>query len=180
MTWMKAAVAGALAMAAVSTIGDFVWATWIPRHRPVYGMTHGTLLFLGLGLFLGILARRAMRGAIWGAFLGFVAAGSFYVLAPLGGYVVMFAVWMGTWFAVSALHIRLQRMRDSVSAILLRGVIAAIAFTGAFYAISGIWFPFNPTGWDYLWHFGGWTVAYLAGFAPLFIANSAPGPAPTQ
>ena len=155
MTWITAAVAGSLVMAAVSTLGDFIWATWIPRHRPVYGMTHGTLLFLAIGLYLGVLARLPLRGATLGAILGFAAAGSFYVLAPLAGYVVMFPVWMGTWFALSALHIRLQRMRDSLTAILLRGVVAAIAFTGAFYAVSGIWFPFNPAGWDYVWHFGG-------------------------
>jgi hypothetical protein len=175
MTWMTATIAGALAIAAASTLGDFIWATWIPRHRPVFGMTHGTLLFLAIGLYLGVLAKRPLPGAIGGTILGFTAAGTFYVLAPMGGYSIMFLVWMGTWFGLSALHVRLQRMHGSWRTILLRGVFAAIAFTGAFYAVSGIWFPFDPTGWDYAWHFGGWTVAYLGGFAPLFIANSMPG-----
>jgi hypothetical protein len=171
MTWVTATLTGALAMAAVSTFGDFVWAMWIPRHRPVYGMTHGTLLFLAIGAYLGILARRPLQGAAAGAVLGFAAAGSFYLLAPLAGYVVMLVVWFATWVGLSLMHVRLQGMPHSVSAILMRGVIAALAFTGAFYAISGIWFPFDPAGWDYLWHFGGWTLAFAAGFAPLFIAN---------
>ena len=175
MTWVTATLAGALVMAAVSTFGDFVWATWIPRHRPVYGMTHGTLLFLAIGAYLGVLARRQVQGAAAGAVLGFVAAGSFYLLSPLAGYVVMLVVWFATWIGLALMHVRLQRMRDSRWAILGRGVIAAIAFTAAFYAISGIWFPFNPAGWDYLWHFGGWTLAFVAGFAPLFIANTTPG-----
>ena len=27
------------AIAVVSTFGDFVWATWIPCHRVIYGLT---------------------------------------------------------------------------------------------------------------------------------------------
>ena len=45
-------------MAAVSTLGDVVWATWIPQHRVIFGLTHGTLLFLVVGLYLGALAHR--------------------------------------------------------------------------------------------------------------------------
>ena len=50
MTWMTATAAGALAMAGVSTLGDFVWATWIPQHRVIFGLTHGTLLVVVVGL----------------------------------------------------------------------------------------------------------------------------------
>jgi hypothetical protein len=177
MTWTKAAVVGSLVMAAVSTLGDFIWATWIPHHRPVLGLSHGTLLFLAIGLYLGILARRPMRGALLGAALGFTAAGSFYVLTPFAGYAVMFFVWMGTWLGLSALHVHLQQARDTMTAVFVRGIVAAIAFTGAFYLVSGIWFPFSPAGWDYLWHFGAWTIAFLPGFAALFVANSTPRPA---
>jgi len=58
MTWLTATLTGALTIAAVSTVGDFVWATWITRHRAIFGLTHGALLFLAIGLFLGVLARR--------------------------------------------------------------------------------------------------------------------------
>ena len=44
-----AVIQSSLAIAALSTLGDFIWATWIPRHIPAYGLTHGTLLFLGIG-----------------------------------------------------------------------------------------------------------------------------------
>ena len=40
------AVGGGLVMAAVSTLGDFLWANWLPHHRPIYGLAHGTLLLL--------------------------------------------------------------------------------------------------------------------------------------
>jgi len=49
---VTASIGGALAIAAVSTLGDFIWATWIPRHLPVYGLIHGAVLFLSIGLFL--------------------------------------------------------------------------------------------------------------------------------
>ena len=172
MTWVTATVAGALATAAVSTFGDFVWAAWIPRHRPVFGLTHGTLLFLAIGLYLGVLARRPAGGAIGGALIGFCAAAAFYVLAPVTGAWVMFAVWIGAWEMLTLLHIRLQSMPTTTKALLVRGGIASLACGAAFYAVSGIWFPFNPMGWDYLWHFGAWTLAYLPGFAVLFIANT--------
>ena len=172
MTWVTAALYGSLAMAAVSTLGDFVWATWIPRHRPIYGMTHGTLLFLVVGLYLGVLARRPATGTIVGALVGFAAAGAFYLLAPLAGYSIMFAVWIGAWLGLSVLHGRLQRTQDGVGAVVMRGTIASVACGAAFYAVSGIWFPFNPKGWDYLWHFGAWTIAFLPGFAALFVASS--------
>jgi len=175
MTWVTAALCGSLAIAAVSTLGDFVWATWIPRHRPIYGMTHGTLLFLTAGLYLGMLARRPAAGAIFGALVGFLAAGSFYLLAPLAGYSIMFVVWIGAWLGLSVLHARLQGTADGIRAVLGRGAIASIACGAAFYTVSGIWFPFRPTGWDYVWHFGAWTLAYLPGFAVLFIAIGGSG-----
>lgn len=180
MTWMTAAIGGALAIAAVSTFGDFVWAMWIPEHRPMFGLTHGMLLFLAIGLYLGVLAGRPARGALVGALIGLAAAGSFYLLAPVTGMWIMFACWIGAWESLTLLHVRLQRLRASMKAVLVRATIAALACGAAFYAVSGIWFPFDPTGVDYLWHFGAWTLAYLPGFAALFIANAAPGPAVTQ
>ena len=68
-------ITGTLAIAALSTLGDFVWATWISSHRSVYGLIHGALLFLAIGLFLGRLAQRAGAGAIAGACVGALAAG---------------------------------------------------------------------------------------------------------
>lgn len=173
MTWVSASVAGALAIAALSTFGDFVWATWIPRARPIYGLTHGAALFLAIGLFLGILARRPAAGALWGAVIGLAAAGSYYLFVPMIGYSVMFLAWVGAWIALGALHGYLQRHGASTAATLTRGIIASLVCGVAFYAVSGIWFPFRPRGWDYLWHFGAWTIAFLPGFAALFIANPA-------
>jgi hypothetical protein len=166
-----AAIAGALFIAEVSTLGDFIWATVIPRHMPRYGLTHGTLLFLCVGLYLGLVAKRPALGALGGALIGFLAAGSFYVLAPVAGYSVMFAVWFGIWIALAFLNYRVLRTGVGLNEVAVRGVAAAILSGLAFYAVSGIWFPFRPRGWDYAVHFASWTVAYLPGFAALLISR---------
>jgi hypothetical protein len=170
MTGIAATIGAALAIAAVSTFGDFVWAMWIPRPRTLYGLAHGTLLFLCIGLVVGSLARKPAIGAVAGALIGGLAAAGFYVLAPLTGAWIMFVLWIGIWVALGVLHGRLNRQQAGISAGFTRGALGAVGSGIAFYAISGIWSPFNPRGWDYLVHFGAWTVAYLPGFAALLIA----------
>ena len=167
---VTASIIGALAIAGVSTLGDFVWATWIPRHRPLYGLTHGALLFLCIGLFLGTLTQKRVLGTLTGALIGFLAAGSFYLLAPLAGYSIMFVVWFAVWIALGLFNERLHGRHAAVPAAVARGLLAAIGSGVAFYLISGIWFPFDPHGWDYLAHFAGWTVAYLPGFLALLLS----------
>jgi hypothetical protein len=171
MTGVVATVAGSLSIAAVSTLGDFIWAAGNLRHRPEYGLTHGTLLFLAIGLFLGVLARRPASGAMWGAALGFLAAGSFYVLEPMVGYSAMFVVWVAIWLVLAVLYARLSQRQIELTAVLGRGAAAAITSGIAFYGISGIWRPFDPQGWDYAMHFGAWTLAYLPGFAALLLSG---------
>ena len=154
---MRNAIIGAVLIAAVSTLGDFVWAGLHLRHRVVYGLAHGTLLFLCMGAYFGSLKKTTVMGAIYGAGIGFAAAGSFYLLAPVAGYSVMFFVWAFVWIALAFV----------AGAPVLRGVLAMIGSGLGFYLISDIWRPFNPEGWDYALHFLSWTVAYLPGFLAL-------------
>ncbi|HEY4581026.1 MAG TPA: hypothetical protein VIG89_08320 [Candidatus Acidoferrales bacterium] len=170
LTGVRATLGGAAAIAVVSTLGDFIWATWIPRHRVPYGLTHGAALFLCVGLFLGTLAGKRVAGALGGALIGFAAAGSFYLLAPVAGRWSMFVAWFGVWTALGLLNERLEQGSGIASAV-ARGVLAAVVSGAAFYLISGIWRPFNPQGWDYLVHFGAWMLAYLPGFAALLVAR---------
>lgn len=173
MTGVVATVAGSIGIAAVSTMGDFIWAAGNLRHRPEYGLTHGTLLFLAIGLFLGVLAKRPAAGALAGAAIGGLAAATFYALAPLAGYSSMFLVWIGVWVALAVLNGRLHRRRINSRDVGARGALAALASGAMFYAISGIWSPFDPRGWDYVVHLGAWTAAYLPGFAALLISRVA-------
>ncbi|MCM3879275.1 MAG: hypothetical protein ND807_04115 [Vicinamibacterales bacterium] len=166
---MRKVLAGALLIAAVSTLGDLIWAGLHLRHRPLYGLSHGTLLFLCIGLYLGALARQPLAGAVAGAVIGLLAAGSFYVLAPIAGYSVMFAVWAFVWLALAVLAGRMLRRPPPLTwgEVLARGIGAAIGSGAGFYLISGIWRPFNPQGWDYAVHYVSWTIAYLPGFVSL-------------
>ena len=165
---MKTAFTGALVTAAVSTLGDYLWANVIPHRVPVYGLVHGLVLFLTVGLCLGMPARRPIAGALGGAIVGLTSAGLFYVIQPLVGYApAMFILFFALWIELGILTGRVLQQRDSIGAVLARSAIAAVGSGLGFYAISGIWFPFNPQGWDYAVHFVYWTIAYLPGFAAL-------------
>jgi hypothetical protein len=179
------AITGSLAIAALSTAADFIWATWITSHRALYGFIHGSLLFLVIGLMLGRVAGRAAAGAIAGTCAGALAAGLYYVLAPLLGFSAMVVAWMAVWLGLAAVYSRLDARRTdpsrrhdsrvSLGAIVARGLIAAVASGLAFYSISGIWRPFNPQGVDYVVHFVAWTFAYFPGFAALLLTRTRPG-----
>jgi len=53
MSGIRQAIVGALLIGALNTLGDFIWARFITAHRPLFGMLHGMLLCLGIGLYLG-------------------------------------------------------------------------------------------------------------------------------
>lgn len=172
MRGIRQSLIASVAIAALSTLGDFIWATWLPRHMAVYGLAHGTLLFSAVGLVLGTIAGRPSAGAAGGAAIGAAAAALFYVASPLAGFSAMFVVWFGVWMALAAWYARLSGVAVS-STVLARGAAAATGSGLAFYAISGIWMPFDPAGWDYLLHFAAWMAAYVPGFAALLIAGAA-------
>jgi hypothetical protein len=165
---MRNAIIGALLIAAVSTLGDFVWAGLHLRHRVVYGLAHGAILFLCMGAYFGSLERKTLLGAMYGAATGLAAAGSFYLLAPVAGYSVMFFVWALVWMAMAVLVTRVLPLnRRPWKSALARGGLAMIGSGLGFYLISGIWRPFDPRGWDYVVHFLSWTIAYVPGFVAL-------------
>jgi hypothetical protein len=179
MVGIAGAAAGALIIAALNTLGDFVWARWITSHRARFGLIHGTVLCLGIGLYLGALRRRPVRGAFAGAAIGLGAAAGFYALALLMGYAAMFVLWMALWAAFALLQGRgLGEPVSPPGEALGRGALAAIGSGLAFYAISGIWTRSTPGPPDYAYHFYCWTVAFLPGFLALLVARRRPHPAP--
>ena len=167
----RAAVTGALITAAVSTVGDYLWANVLPHHQPIYWFAHAIVLFLTVGACLGWPARKPLVGAIGAALVGCVATLGFYFLQPLMGYSAMFVLFVALWVALGILTGRVLQRHDSIGAVLSRSALAAIGSGLAFYAISGIWMPFNPHGWDYTRHFVYWTIAYLPGFAALLLGT---------
>ena len=168
MSGLLASLGGALALAALNTFGDFVWARYIPRHRVVFGLAHGVVLLMALGLHLGLVRKQPVRGALAGASVGLLAATSFYALAPLLGYSAMFVSWMALWVGFAGLDAHLRGV-GAGGEVVWRGLLAAGGSGVAFYAISGIWTKPAPGGPNYAFHFICWTIAFLPGLAALLV-----------
>jgi putative intracellular protease/amidase len=164
-----AALAGALLLGGLNTFGDFVWARYVASHRTVFGLAHGTLLLMAVGLYLGVLRRRAALGALAGALVGLLAAASFYALAPLLGYRAMVVSWMALWIGFALVDARLSGRAPLSRDVVVRGLLAALGSGLAFWAISGIWTHPAPGGPRYAYNFLCWTVAFLPGFAALLL-----------
>jgi hypothetical protein len=165
----RAAVIGALVTAAVSTAGDYLWANVLPHRQPVYWFAHAIVLFLTVGFCLGLPSHKPATGALGAAAIGCLATAGFYVLQPLIGYSALFVLFFALWIGLGLIAGRILQRRDSLGEVLARSAIAAVGSGLAFYAISGIWMPFNPHGWDYAKHVVYWTIAYLPGFAALLV-----------
>ncbi len=163
---------GSVVLGLVSTLGDFAWEAMHLRHRVVYGLVHGAVICLSVGAVVGWPSGKPLVGGAAGLFIGVAAAGLFYVLAPFMGYSAMFPAWMFFWLCFALLQEQLQSSRDYRFA-LLRGLSAAVVSGLAFYAISGIWTQPSPGGPNYVKNFFSWTVAFLPGFAALFIGKPA-------
>ena len=168
---MLQAIAGALILGGVMTLGDFVWAALSLRHRVAYGLAHGAATCLAVGAVVGWRAHRRATGAAAGVAVGVAAACLFYVLAPALRYGAMFPAWMFFWICFAILQVQLDRSRDYRSAV-VRGLTAAILSGLAFYAISGIWTRHSPDGPNYARNFLSWTFAFLPGFLALFVGRT--------
>lgn len=165
---MAFAVMASIGLGAVMTIGDWAWAALELRHRVAYGLIHGALMCLCLGLAVGVRAGRPAGAALAGPVIGVIAAASFYAMAPMLRWNAMFPAWMLLWMLFALLQQRLSR-KESTAIALARGVAAALVSGAAFYAISGIWVNDSHTDPNLLRHFGAWTVAFLPGFVALFL-----------
>jgi len=167
-TTLRAAIIGAVVTAAVSTLGDYLWKNVLPHGLPFYWFAHAIILFSTVGVCLGLPSNRPLAGALGAVAIGCLATAGFYFLQPLMGYAAMFPLFFALWFGLGLLAGRVLQ-RDSMNAIVARSLLAAAGSGLGFYAISGIWMPFNPQGMDYVKHFVYWTIAYLPGFAALLL-----------
>ena len=164
---MVFAIAASVVLGAVMTVGDWAWAALQLPHRVWYGITHGAVMCLCVGLAVGIRAGQSVPGALAGPVIGVIAALAFYALAPMIRWSAMFPAWMLLWILFAVLQQRLSK-KESLPAALLRGVAAALVSGAAFYAISGIWINDSHSNPNLLRHFGAWSFAFLPGFLALF------------
>jgi hypothetical protein len=160
---MIPAIVGALLLATLSTAADYVWFLNIPPHTAASGATHGGALFAALGGYLGWRKGRLIAGVIGGLLSGLVAALSFYVLAPLGGYSVMLVSWLLLWILLAALQTHLDGQLNIARA-LGRGVVTAIvAGLGFSVVLFELYRGWPPATFSVFKHFIAWAMAYVPG-----------------
>lgn len=157
------AFVGSVLLALLSTIADYVWFLDIPQHQVASGSIHGATLFAALGAYLGWRKGKLAIGAVGGLLSGLVAALSFYVLAPLGGYNMMLVSWLILWIMLAGLQTHLDGRLDVARAIgrgLMTSIVAAIGFGVVLFELYGNW---PPTSFSIFKHFIAWSMAYLPG-----------------
>lgn len=168
------AFVAALILAALSTLGDFLWAHYHIKHRMFAGILHGALLCLCLGAVMGYSGKSPksiLLGALGGLAVGILSAGGFYLFRPLIRSAAMIVAWMELWILTALLHRWVGNIAESLKATFLRSILAAITSGLAFYAILGIWTHPSPGGPNYPYHFLCWTLAFLLGFLALFVTR---------
>lgn len=166
-SWLRAALVASLFLGAVMAAGDYLWAVLHVRHRVAYGLAHGAVMCLCLGIAIGVQTRRPVPATLAGPVIGVIAAGAFYLLAPWLRLAAMFPAWMLLWMLFALLQQRLLG-GERLAAAAGRGAAAAILSGLAFYAISGIWTgPSHDTPMPVI-RFGAWSFAFLPGFLALF------------
>jgi hypothetical protein len=162
------AVVGSILLAALSTAADYVWFLGIPGHEVSSGAIHGSVLFAALGLYLGWRKGQALSGMVGGLASGLIAALSFYLLAPIGGYSMMLASWLILWILLATLQTHLDG-RLNLARGVARGVITAVAAAVGFgLVLFQLYKGWAPVTFPFFRHFAAWTIAYLPGLFVLF------------
>lgn len=157
------AVVGSVLLAILSTIADYVWFLDFPQHQVSSGSIHGATLFAALGAYLGFRKGKPGIGALGGLLSGLMAALSFYVLAPIGGYNMMLVSWLILWIMLAGLQTYLDGRLDVPKALtrgLITSVVAAVGFGVVLFQLYRNWPPEN---FSFPIHFAAWTLAYVPG-----------------
>lgn len=157
------AFVGSLLLAVLSTVADYVWFLNIPGHQVSSGLIHGAALFAALGAYLGFRKGKIVAGTVGGVISGMVAAGSFYALAPFGGYNVMLVSWLLLWILLAALQTYLDGRLDMAKALgrgIVTSIVAAIGFGVVLFQLYRGW---PPETFPVFKHFIAWSMAYLPG-----------------
>lgn len=164
---MKDALVSTAVLAGVATLGDFIWAAFLPRHVAAAGVAHGAALCLAMGALLARPAGRAAAGAAAGVAVGAAAAGLFYALAPILRMGAMLPAWFALWMLLAAALRVLAADRGSWVQAGARGALAGAASGAAFYLVSDMWTRWNPGAINYADHFARWAFAFAPGFLVL-------------
>lgn len=168
------ALTAAAVLGVASTVGDWIWARYVPDGSILAGIVHGALIFALLAVVLAWTAQAA--GALRRLLatlpaVGLLLAAAFYPLAALIGYLgALLVTWVGMWIALALLSEWARGEGVVLSGALARGLLAAVGSGLAFWAVSGMWTDpgFQPgLGVRFLY----WSFAFLPGFVFLLAAR---------
>lgn len=166
-------VTGILVVAAIATLGDWVWYSFDVCNGMAAGVIHGAVLLTTVGGAIGAASDRLVRGLPIGTLAGIGGALAYYVLyAALGersGDAAIPAAWVVTWLLMALLEGRwISPARRSWLAIAARGTSAAVLSGIAFYLVLGVlWGAPPPEGRNYAVQFGAWAAAWAPGLLAL-------------
>lgn len=164
---------GIMAVAAVATLGDYIWYTYGVEHRMSAGVIHGILLLTSVGLVLGVVRGRALKGLPIGAIAGLGGALAYYLLIatmdrrPYGTAIP--AAWVMMWLLLAALDGRWLRVPARAwGGVAIRGLVAAVLGGAAFYLVlTTLWGSPPATGRNYVVQFFAWAFAWAPGLIVL-------------
>lgn len=164
---MIEALAAALLLGGLNTIGDFVTAELRLATRPIYAFARIALISYCVGGIVGARARQLLIGTAGGLMIGSLVAGAYYLLAPTLGWGAMVVAWGLFWICFSLLDAMLHGSVGAVGAV-VQGAIAAVLSGIAFYAITTIWAEPPSREPNLLRVLAVWTGAFFPGFVALF------------
>ena len=167
-------IAGILVVAALATLGDWVWYTYPEVCNGMSaGVIHGAVLLTAVGGALGAASGRLLRGLPIGTLAGIGGALAYYVLVAAFGErahgAAIPAAWVVTWILIAVLEGRwLSPTRRSWLAITGRGTTAAVLSGLAFYLVlDQLWGDPPPEGRNYAVQFAAWAAAWAPGLLAL-------------
>lgn len=183
-SWIHIVVAS-MALGAISSLADWIWAHFGLDGSITAGVLHGLLIFVVLAVALGaragsVSAMRRLLAALPAA--GALLAASFYPIFlglrkatgnPGMSYLVSLLI---TWVAMWGLVAWLQRWAcgrlETVQRTLVRAALASVLSGASFWTISGIWTNPPPEP-SYILGAAAWAWAFLPGFASLLCCRRA-------
>jgi hypothetical protein len=158
-------VIGIVAVAAVATIGDYIWYEFGVQHRMAIGILHGAALLMAAGAALGWPAGRIVAGLGIGMGAGILGALTYYALVPTTGQAAVLVAWVTVWLLLALGQGRVVRTPSRPwTTTIASGVAAAVLSGLTFYVISSIVWGRAPAGGrNYAQHFACWLVAWAPG-----------------
>jgi hypothetical protein len=166
-------ILGIVLVAAVSTIGDYVWYEVGVRHVMTAGVIHGAILLAAVGAVVGAAAGRVAAGIPVGAVAGVGGALVYYALLSVAGRWAVIEAWAACWLILAVLDARVLRApaRRSWGEALARGLAAAVLGGVAFYfMMDTLWGRAPAGGRNYVIQFGAWLVAWAPGILALTVS----------